>query len=108
MPINDPLVNSLSVTLPRFVEWITLNFGYHVEHHVILTLSTRHGAAMREQLIAHFPGRYQTMPLTSALVQLYRTARVYKDDVTLIDPPSGETWPTLMPTDSLEPDNLQA
>ena len=32
-----------------------------------------------------------------ALGQLYATARVYKDNTTLIDPPSGMTWPTLMP-----------
>ena len=106
--INDPLVNSLSVTLPRVLEWLTLDFGFHVEHHVFPTLSTRHGAAIREQMIARFPGRYQTMPLTRALVQLYRTARVYKDDVTLIDPPSGETWPTLMPSDALQPDDVAA
>ena len=98
-PVNDPLVNSLSVTLPRALEWLTLDFGFHVEHHVLPTISTRHGEVVRDQLIAKFPGRYQTMPLTRALVHLYRTARVYKDDVTLIDPPSGETWPTLMPTD---------
>jgi hypothetical protein len=39
------------------------------------------------------------MPLTTALHQLYVTARVYKDDVTLIDPPSGKTFPTLVPRD---------
>jgi hypothetical protein len=37
------------------------------------------------------------MPLTTALYQLYNTARVYQDDVTLLDPPSGDTFPTLMP-----------
>jgi fatty acid desaturase len=97
--INDPLVNSLSVTLPRPLEWLTLDFGYHAEHHLFPTLSTRHGKVIRAVLIEKFPGRYQTMPLTRALVQLYRTARVYQDNVTLIDPPSGETFPTLMPTE---------
>lgn len=97
--INDPLVNSLSVTLPRALEWLTLDFGFHVEHHVYPQLSMRHGRVLREHLMMKYPGRYQTMPLTRALVQLYQTARVYKDDVTLIDPPSGETWPTLQPSD---------
>jgi fatty acid desaturase len=95
--INDPMVNSLSVTLPRPLEWFTLNFGYHVEHHLFPTISTRHGKVVRQALIAQYPGRYQSMPLTRALGQLYRTARVYKDNVTLIDPPSGETFPTLVP-----------
>ncbi|MGE0549087.1 MAG: fatty acid desaturase [Kofleriaceae bacterium] len=96
--INDPLVNSLSVTLPRFMEWVTLNFGYHTEHHLFPTMSTRHGPAVRDALRAQFPGTYQSMPLTTALGALYRSGRVYKDNVTLIDPPSGETWPTLQPT----------
>jgi len=95
--VNDPLVNSLSVTLPRPLEWLTLDFGYHVEHHLFPTVSARHGKVVRAALLEHFPERYQSMPLTSALVRLYRTARVYKDDTTLIDPPSGETFPTLMP-----------
>src|SRR5213078_203359 len=28
LPVNDPLVNSLSVTLPRVLEWLTLDFGF--------------------------------------------------------------------------------
>jgi len=100
--VNDPLVNSLSVTLPRWLEFLTLDFGFHVEHHVLPTLSTRHGRVIREHLIDKFSGRYQTMPLRTALVQLFRTARVYKDNVTLIDPQSGDTWPTLLPSDALD------
>ncbi len=101
--INDPLVNSLSVTLPRPLEFLTLDFGYHVEHHLFPTLSTRHGRTIRAKLREKFPGRYQSMPLTSALYQLYITARVYKDDVTLIDPPSGNTFPTIVPREPTTP-----
>ncbi len=95
--VNDPLVNSLSVTLPRPLEWLTLNFGYHTEHHLFPTASTRHGAAIRDAILARYPERYQTLPLGTALGQLYGTARVYADHTTLIDPPSGKTWPTLVP-----------
>jgi fatty acid desaturase len=100
--VNDPLVNSLSVTMPRWLEFLTLDFGFHAEHHTLPQLSQRHGRILREALITQFPGRYQTMPLAKALVQIYHSARVYKDDVTLIDPPSGRTWPTLVPDDALE------
>ena len=96
-PINDPLVNSLSVTLPRPLAWLTLGFGFHVEHHLFPTISTRHGPAVRDAVRARYPGRYQSMPLVRALRQLYRTARVYRDHRTLIDPPSGRTWPTIEP-----------
>lgn len=95
--INDPLVNSLSVTLPRPLEFLTLDFGYHVEHHLFPTVSNRHGKVIRAAILKHCPERYQSMPLLAALVALYRTARVYKDNETLIDPPSGQTWPTLVP-----------
>jgi len=95
--VNDPLVNSLSVTLPRVLEWLTLDFGFHAEHHLFPSASTRHGRQIRDAIRAKFPERYQSMPLVTAIQQLHRTARVYRDDVTLIDPHTGETWPTLVP-----------
>jgi fatty acid desaturase len=96
-PVNDPLVNSLSVTLPRVVEWLTLDFGFHTEHHLFPTASTRHGRKIRDVIRSRYPERYQSLSLFTALTQLYNTFRVYKDDVTLMDPATGETWPVLMP-----------
>jgi fatty acid desaturase len=101
--INDPLVNSLSVTLPRFFEFVTLDFGFHVEHHLFPALSTRHGRIIRAKLLEKFPHHYQSMPLTKALYQLFISARVYKNDVTLIDPNTGETFPTLVPREDRSP-----
>ena len=95
--IDDPLVSGLSVTAPRWVEWITLRFGYHVEHHLLPAMSSRHASAVRDQLRALWPARYQSMPLAAALRELHRTARVYKDAVTLVDPRTGREFPTLMP-----------
>ncbi|HET9623677.1 MAG TPA: fatty acid desaturase [Kofleriaceae bacterium] len=96
-PVNDPLVNSLSVSLPRVLEWLTLDFGFHAEHHLFPTISTRHGRVVREVLRAKFPERYQSLPLGEAVRRLHHTARVYRDDVTLIDPHTGQTWPVLTP-----------
>jgi len=98
-PINDPLYNTLSVTVPRLANWVTLGFGYHVEHHLFPAMSTRHAPALRALLEARWPGRYQSMPLGQALLALHRTARVYRDQVTLVDPKSGTVWPALMPRD---------
>jgi fatty acid desaturase len=95
--INDPLVSGLSVTAPRWVEWLTLRFGYHVEHHLLPAISTRHAGAVRDLLRELWPARYQSMPLAAALGELHRTARVYKDAVTLVDPRTGREYPTLMP-----------
>jgi fatty acid desaturase len=95
--INDPLASGLSVTAPRWIEWITLQFGYHVEHHLFPAMSSCHARTVRELLWRRWPGRYQSMPLRAALRELHRTARVYKDAVTLIDPRTGREFATLMP-----------
>ena len=95
--INDPLVNALSVTAPRWLEWVTLDFGYHVEHHVFPAVCGRHAPRLRAELSARWPERYQAMPVLSALRALYETGRVYKDATTLVDPRTGREFPTLMP-----------
>jgi hypothetical protein len=94
---NDPLLGALSVTTPRWVEWLTLGFGYHVEHHLFPAASTRHARAIRAALVEAWPERYQSMPLGAALAHLFRTGRVYQDATTLVDPRSGGVWPTLSP-----------
>ena len=104
--INDPLLNSLSVTTPRLVEWLTLGFGYHVEHHLFPAMSARHAPEVRALLRAHYPGRYQALPLWRATAVLHSSARIYKDATTLVDPRSGREWAALRATQSsgqLEP-----
>ena len=95
--INDPLVNALSVTGPRWLEWLTLDFGYHVEHHLFPAMNGRHARRVRDELVRTWPGRYQTMPVFQALRRLHETGRVYKDATTLCDPKSGGEWPALAP-----------
>lgn len=100
---NDPLVNSLSVTVPAWYDYLTLGFGFHTEHHLFPAMSTRHAPKVRDLLVEHFPERYQSMPLTTAFWRLHSTARVYRDPVTLCHPPSGQTWSVLLPRERAEP-----
>lgn len=93
--IDDPLASGLTVTTPRVFEWLTLGFGYHVEHHLFPAMSTRHGRAVRALLQARWPERYRSMPLVEALARLHRSARVYKDPSTLLDPRTGREHATL-------------
>lgn len=95
--VNDPLLGALSVTTPRWVEWLTLDFGYHVEHHLFPAVSARHGRAIRAAILALWPDRYQSMPLGKALSRVFATGRVYLDATTLVDPRTGNVWPTLAP-----------
>ncbi len=95
--VNDPLLNTLTVTVPGWMRFLTLGFGYHVEHHIFPAMSSRHSPRVRQVLQSRWPGRYQSMPLGQALLALHRTARVYKDDHTLIDPHTGCEWSALSP-----------
>jgi fatty acid desaturase len=95
--VNDPLLNSLSVTVPRWVQWLTLGFGFHTEHHLYPWLSTRHAPAVKSLIMERWPERYQSMSLLRALWTVYRTPRIYADATTLVEPHSGRRWPTLQP-----------
>jgi fatty acid desaturase len=70
-----------------------MRFGFHVEHHLFPAMSSRHAPAVREVLRERWPDRYQSMPLWRALRAMHRSARVYRDDTTLIDPGTGQLWP---------------
>lgn len=94
---NDPLLNSLSVTTPRAIEVLHLNFGLHVEHHLFPSMSSRHAERVREELVARWPERYQSMPLHRAVARLWSTARIYADNHTLTCPRSGRRWTVLLP-----------
>jgi fatty acid desaturase len=96
--VNDPLINSLSVSGPRLLEWVTLDFGFHVEHHLFPAMSGRHARKLRKIVLARWPERYQSMPYLRALWLLHRSPRVYRNDTTLFDPIKGDVWPTLAPT----------
>jgi fatty acid desaturase len=93
--INDPLLNSLSVTTPRWLEILHLGFGMHVEHHIFPSMSPRYAGQVRAVLKAKFPDRYQSMSFGRALLRVFRTAHIYKDPTTLVDPLSGREWPVI-------------
>jgi fatty acid desaturase len=93
--LNDPLASGLSVTNPRIVEFLTLGFGFHVEHHLFPAMSTRHAPTIRTLLRKHWPERYQSMSLREALLRLHRGGRVYTTATELYDPQTGEAHATL-------------
>ncbi|MEQ1878847.1 MAG: fatty acid desaturase [Bdellovibrionia bacterium] len=90
--VNDPLVNSLTVTNVPVFEFIALNFGYHVEHHVFPTINGIHAKKIHKLLRQEFPQDFLFMPKFQAMKALYRTARIYKNSQTLINPETGATY----------------
>lgn len=95
--VNDPLVNSLSVTTPRIFELAHFGFGYHVEHHLFPKMSSRHARRVRSEILSRWPERYQSMPLIRAVGQLWKTCRIYSSATMLHDPRTGREWPVLLP-----------
>jgi fatty acid desaturase len=94
---NDALETSLSVTVPRWFNFYTLGFGYHVEHHMFPGMSHKRGPEVSEMLRDLAPNRYQSMPLLRALRLLFTTPRVYMDRTTLGDPQTSQRWVTVGP-----------
>ncbi|HYF93173.1 MAG TPA: fatty acid desaturase [Symbiobacteriaceae bacterium] len=84
--VNDPLANSLSVTAPRWVHVLHMNFGYHTEHHLFPGMNPKWAPLVKAEIVRRWPERYHAMPWLRALVTLARTPRIYHNQVELVDP----------------------
>ena len=92
---NDPLANTLSVSNHPVLEFLHLNFGYHVEHHIFPTVSGAYTKQIHKELVRQFPETYKIMPKWDAVRSLYKTARIYKNHHELIHPDTHDVFPTL-------------
>lgn len=95
--VNDPLVNSLSVRNPSWLEHLHLHFGYHVEHHVFPGVSGRHAPLIRDVLVSLYGERYLSLPHSQALQLLYTRPKLHATYDTLIDPRTMAVYRTLAP-----------
>ncbi len=93
--VNDPLVNSLTVTTNKVFDFLHLNFGYHVEHHIFPRMSGAYTKKTHEVIKKVFPDTYHFMKKSEALKLLYSTARIYKSPTTLVNPVTLQTYKTL-------------
>lgn len=86
VPVNDPLANTLSVTVPRWIDVLHFNFSYHTEHHIFPSVSSKYYPLVKEHIKNNWPNRYHEMAMSSALKALWKTPRVYYNGKDLIDP----------------------
>lgn len=93
--VNDPLENSLTVTTNPIQDFIHLNFGYHVEHHLFPRVSCRHAKTIHKILKQNYSTKYKHMPKWKALVMLYQTPRIYKSSTELVHPKTNQSYPTI-------------
>lgn len=69
----DPLVGSLSVIVPPWMDWLHDNFSYHTEHHLFPAMNPRHFPEVSRLLQEHFPERYNRLPLGDAWRRLWKS-----------------------------------
>jgi fatty acid desaturase len=92
---NDPLATSLTVTTHPWIERLLLNFNYHTEHHLFPRMSPRHAPVVARLLKETWPDRYHQLPHRRALLAVWRTPRLYYDQVRLVDTRGQALYGTL-------------
>jgi fatty acid desaturase len=81
--INDPLVNSVSIRVPKFFDLLHLNFSYHTEHHIFPGLNSDYYPIVQDLLKVHYPDRAgYILDAKEAWRLLLNTPRHYKDENT--------------------------
>ncbi len=83
--INDPLINSASVRVPRIFDLLHFNFSYHTEHHIFPSINSDYYPMVQKLLQIHYPDRLNLIDAGEAWQLLMQTPRHYKDEVTFTD-----------------------
>ncbi len=83
--INDPLINSVSLRMPKIFDLLHLNFSYHTEHHIFPEINSDYCPMVRELLQTHYPDRFNLLDASAAWQLMLNTPRHYKDENTLTD-----------------------
>jgi len=82
---NDPLLTSVSLKLPAFLDCLHGNFSHHSEHHVFPGLNGRYLPQVRQLLLQHHLDRYRLLTGTQAWRLLLSSPRLYRDAGNLTD-----------------------
>lgn len=80
--INDPLVNTVSLRVPKLFDRLHLNFSYHTEHHIFPGMNSDYYPLVQELLKAYYPDRYNLLDAGQAWRLLMETPRHYRDSHT--------------------------
>ena len=81
---DDPFCSSMSVHVPKFVDWLHFEFSYHQEHHIFPSLSGRYASLLREKLYEIEPQAVAVMPMGQAMREVLRLPVLYANNRTLV------------------------
>ncbi|HEY9876399.1 MAG TPA: fatty acid desaturase [Candidatus Obscuribacterales bacterium] len=84
---NDPLVNTISLRVPKLIDLLHLNFSYHTEHHLFPGIDSDYYPLIQELLKIHYPDKSSNyiLDVGEAWRLLLQTPRHYKDETTFTD-----------------------
>lgn len=83
--INDPLINSASLRVPKIFDLLHFNFSHHTEHHIFPSINSNYYPMVQELLQIHYPDRMNLIDAGEAWRLLMETPRHYQDQVTFTD-----------------------
>jgi fatty acid desaturase len=99
-PINDPLINSVSLRVPKIFDLLHLNFSYHTEHHIFPGLNINYYPLVQELLKSQYKDRFNLLEAKEAWHLMLETPRHYKDDNTFTDWSGIKSVPCLLASET--------
>ncbi|MEM8778532.1 MAG: fatty acid desaturase [Cyanobacteria bacterium P01_G01_bin.49] len=83
--INDPLINSVSLKVPKLFDLLHLNFSYHTEHHIFPGMNSDYYPMLQELLKTQYGDRFNLLDAKKVWRLMLATPRHYEDDNTFTD-----------------------
>ncbi len=83
--VNDPLINSVSVRVPKLFNLLHFNFSYHTEHHVFPGVNSDYYPAVQKLLKDQYPERFNLLNVGEVWRLMLQTPRHYKTENTFTD-----------------------
>jgi fatty acid desaturase len=78
--VNDVLINSLSIRVPKLFDLLHLNFSYHTEHHIFPGINSDYAPMVQALLQTHYPEKFNLLNAGKVWELMLQTPRHYRDD----------------------------
>jgi fatty acid desaturase len=75
--VNDPLINSISLKVPKILDTLHCNFSHHTEHHIFPGMNSDYYPEVQKLLLELYPERFNLLDARQAWKLLMQTPRYY-------------------------------